>query len=272
MSLPSAVAVTSIRYTSTSAIALIAYDHLLTVDEEIAYIWKPDSTPWPGRAAYLVYRYFTEGVLLYSAYEFGGFAKTMTIQVCLAVLWIFVLSATLFVGILQFIVTINVYRLWDSKPRMANILLCVFALCFSATISLAVASTALITRSSIILHVNETVGDACLVGPLPRTVPAIFGTLLALDLFIIGLSLYRALEMPRRSQSELITNIQRDGALYHIGVSGTFIYSNCRLSEAFASVQWLVIFVASIHLDPYTFFSILTSVSSFPPAHCRVSN
>ncbi|KAF8868039.1 hypothetical protein CPB85DRAFT_1403332, partial [Mucidula mucida] len=234
-------AIISVRYAPTAAIALLFFDHLLTLDQEVDAIWSRRCSRYTTRGLYVLHRYFTEGVLLYTVYMFGGYTKRISDAVCRRVLWLFVLSATLFVGVLQFVTTIRLYRSWDSQIRIRYILIGAFSVCYVAAAILSIISVTLLIRAEHIIHPTPILGDQCATGNLPKTVPWVLGILLAFDVFVIALSLYRALEMPRRSQTELLYSLHLDGARIHLAVSAL----------------WLLLLLSSVFAQPYIFFALL---------------
>lgn len=127
---------------------------------------------------------------------------------CRRVLWLFVLSATLFVGVLQcttkvlldvkanaspVVTTIRLYRSWDSQIRIRYILIGAFSVCYVAAAILSIISVTLLIRaerSSLslhfidilmiatdIIHPTPVLGDQCATGNLPKTVPWVLGIL-----------------------------------------------------------------------------------------------
>ncbi|KAF9020100.1 hypothetical protein BDZ89DRAFT_1164349 [Hymenopellis radicata] len=218
-------AILSIRYAPTAAIALLFFDHLLTLDQEVDAIWSRRCSRYTTRGMYILHRYFTEGVLLYTVYMFGGYTKRITdlewvsllVGTACGNLWVRVTVADVSSG---FVTTIRLYKSWDNQIRIRYILIGAFSISYVAAVVLSIISVTFLVRAEHIIHPGPILGDQCSTGNIPRTVPWLLGILLAFDVFVIALSLYRALEMPRRSHAELLHSLHLDGARLHLAVSG----------------------------------------------------
>lgn len=232
----------AVRYSPTAAACLMIWDHLLTLDQEIDAIWISRNKGYLPKLIYVLNRYFAEGVLLYSAYVWGGYSHSLTDADCTGVLWLFTVSSTVMVGLLQFIIAMRVYKSWDNQKRAGCVLLVAFSACISAAIVLAVITVIIFLMSKQLIPVRH-LGNVCSVGGIPRTIPALLATLLAFDIFIVLMVLYRALEKPRRTHIEAISSFHRDGARLYLGV--------CLL--------WLLLLIVSIisENEPHIFFAIL---------------
>ncbi|SJL02664.1 uncharacterized protein ARMOST_05998 [Armillaria ostoyae] len=226
----------AVRYSPTAAACLMIWDHLLTLDQEIDAIWISRNKEYLPKLIYVLNRYFAEGVLLYTAY--------------------------VMVGLLQFIIAMRVYKSWDNQKRAGCVLLVAFSVCISAAIVLAVITVIIFlmskresatfvphflwynnARSAKGLIPVQHLGNVCSVAGIPRTIPALLATLLAFDILIVLMVLYRALEKPRRTHIEAINSFHRDGARLYLGV--------CLL--------WLLLLIVSIisENEPHIFFALL---------------
>ncbi|SJL18514.1 uncharacterized protein ARMOST_22107 [Armillaria ostoyae] len=58
-----------------AGIALLLWDHFLTFDEEVTVMWASFKGPILPKAIYVMNRYFTEAVLLYTVYVFTGLRR-----------------------------------------------------------------------------------------------------------------------------------------------------------------------------------------------------
>lgn len=232
----------AVRYSPTAAACLMIWDHLLTLDQEIDAIWISRNKEYLPKLIYVLNRYFAEGVLLYTAYVWGGYSHGLTDADCTGVLWLFTVSSTVMVGLLQFIIAMRVYKLWDNQKRAGCVLLVAFSVCISAAIVLAVITVIIFLMSKRLIPVQH-LGNVCSVAGIPRTIPALLATLLAFDILIVLMVLYRALEKPRRTHIEAINSFHRDGARLYLGV--------CLL--------WLLLLIVSIisENEPHIFFAIL---------------
>ncbi|KAK0190317.1 hypothetical protein F5146DRAFT_1223230 [Armillaria mellea] len=285
---PSAFSITSFhlpnpRLYLAAAACLMIWDHLLTLDQEIDAIWISRDKGYLPKLIYVLNRYFAEGVLLYTAYVWGGYSHSLTDAVSSGVLLsspITQFSVGLYPGAVAFhriinsdgrvasihhppvIIAMRVYKSWDDQKRAGCVLLVAFSACISTAIVLAVITVIRFLMSKResgafvphFLSYNNTrsvkglipvahLGNLCFVAGIPRTIPALLATLLAFDILIVLMILYRALEIPRRTHIEAISSFHRDGARLYLGV--------CLL--------WLLLLIVSItsRNEPHIFFSIL---------------
>ncbi|SJL02631.1 uncharacterized protein ARMOST_05963 [Armillaria ostoyae] len=72
MSIPLVGQLLFAKYTPPAAAVLVLWDHSLTFDEEVATMWRPLNGQILTRVVYIMNRYFTEAVMLYTAYVMGG--------------------------------------------------------------------------------------------------------------------------------------------------------------------------------------------------------
>ncbi|KAF7791869.1 hypothetical protein EIP86_002893 [Pleurotus ostreatoroseus] len=72
------------KYMAGSAVVTALYDHILTFDEEVAYIWQGEGTILT-KAVYLYLRYGAEIPLLYVAYGASGSVPGQRLYICLNV-------------------------------------------------------------------------------------------------------------------------------------------------------------------------------------------
>ncbi|KAG7447804.1 uncharacterized protein BT62DRAFT_891542, partial [Guyanagaster necrorhizus] len=218
-----------------AAVCLMIWDHLLTLDQEIDAIWTSRNKGYLPKLIYVLNRYFAEGVLLYTAYAvWGVFSHSLTDAVssgilsrqsdlitqsraCTRVLWLFTMSSTVMVGLLQFLIAMRVYKSWDSQKRAGYVLLVAFSVCISAAFVLAVITVIVFLKTT---SESAASGNVCfMLEGLPRSVPALLSTLLAFDVLIVLMVLYRALEKPRRTHIEAINSFHRDGARLYLVAS-----------------------------------------------------
>ncbi|KAK0230143.1 hypothetical protein IW262DRAFT_1453054 [Armillaria fumosa] len=234
------------RLYSAAAACLMIWDHLLTLDQEIDAIWISRDKGYLPKLIYILNRYFAEGVLLYTAYVWGGPITQFSVGLYPgAMAFHHIINSDGRVASIHHppvIIAMRVYKSWDNEKRAGCVLLVAFSACTSAAIILAVITVIILLMSRGLIPVPH-LGNVCFVKGLPRTIPALLATLLAFDIFIVLMVLYRALEKPRRTHIEAINSFHRDGARLYLGV--------CLL--------WLLLLIVSItsQNEPHIFFSIL---------------
>ncbi|KAK0499360.1 hypothetical protein EDD18DRAFT_1329604 [Armillaria luteobubalina] len=183
-------------------------------------------------------RYFTEAVLLYTAYVFSGLRQPTANKVSASVFWLLPMSATLVVGILQFLIMLRAYRLWDHKQAIRRVLLAVFVASMAGTLVLSVRMALALMRTEVVLPPRVIV---CAISKVPKDTPFLMGILLLFNLFVLSVSFYNALERPRRHESEVFHSLRRDGAKVYFIV--------CLL--------WILLLITSILAEMLVYFPIL---------------
>ncbi|KAJ3729511.1 hypothetical protein C8R42DRAFT_652186 [Lentinula raphanica] len=202
-----------LRYLSGVALAVIVYDHLLTLDEEFSTIWASKSRDYLQKLMFVANRYYTEAMVMYVVYVSSGSANldnevSPIARVCRQFIWVFALTSTLFTAITHFFITLRLYHSWDKRKRMAVILVAAFVAFISAAAALAIMSAFQV--QSVIYYVPFL--KVCRIPDIPGTFPYMMGTLLGFDLFIILLALFNAFERPHKTHADVLDALHRDGA------------------------------------------------------------
>ncbi|KAK0471457.1 hypothetical protein IW261DRAFT_894399 [Armillaria novae-zelandiae] len=233
------------KYMPPAGITLVLWDHCLTFDEEVTTIWSSFKGPILPKAIYVMNRYFTEAVLLYTVYVFARLRQPTANKAseCASFFWLFSMSTTLFAGILQFLVTLRAYRLWDYKQTMRRLLLAVFAACMAGSVVLSVRMVVALTKESVLLSPEVIL---CAVPYVPKETPFLMGLLLLFNIFVISVSFYNALEEPRRREREVLISLRRHSAKVYFIVS----------------FLWVVLLISSIYGEMLVHFPVLILVWS----------
>ncbi|PBK59359.1 hypothetical protein ARMSODRAFT_1090820 [Armillaria solidipes] len=226
------------RYTPPAGISLLLWDHFLTFDEEVTVMWASFKGPVLPKAIYVMNRYFTEAVLLYTVYVFTGLRRPTANEVCATVFWLISISATVFAGILQFLIMLRAYRLWDHRQIMRKVLLAIFVACMTGSLVLCVRMVLTFLKTQVELPSTVIV---CAVLEVPKTTPFLLGILLLFNLFVISVSFYNALEEPRRRESEVFNSLRHDGAKIYFIVS----------------LSWVLLLITSVFAEMVVYFPIL---------------
>ncbi|KAK0491607.1 hypothetical protein IW261DRAFT_1413878 [Armillaria novae-zelandiae] len=185
------------KYTPLAAAILVLWDHCLTFDEEVADMWRCFEGHMVTKIVYILNRYFTEAVMLYTAYVMGGATgNELAFHNVGRTLW--VLEYPWLIENIAFIMT-NTYRLWDHKPTIRKMLPVILVISIAGAFVLSVMSVLTLLRTQIPSKVI-----ACAVTGVPKTLPSTMGILLIFNLLVILVSVYNTLENPRRSESEVL--------------------------------------------------------------------
>ncbi|KAF9019717.1 hypothetical protein BDP27DRAFT_1354894, partial [Rhodocollybia butyracea] len=198
---------TRAKYFSGVALVSIFYDHLLTLHSEISTIWANPNRDYFPKLTYVMNRYYTEAIVIYVAYVLSGTASLNDSE-CRRFIWVFALTATVFIGTTQFFILFRVYHSWDKRKHLVIILLAGFTAFITASTTLAI-----ITVADAQDHVQYNPAlRTCIIFELPSILPYMLGSLLGFHLFLILLALYNAFERPHRTHADIIDSLHSDGA------------------------------------------------------------
>ncbi|SJL18492.1 uncharacterized protein ARMOST_22082 [Armillaria ostoyae] len=221
----------------TPRIALLLWDHCLTFDEEVTTMWGSFKGPILPKVIYVMNRYFTEVVLLYTAYVFAGLRGPTANknQDCEIVFWLIPMSATLIAGILQCSSPVSISGIsmadsncsFDHAARLSTL---------GSQANYTMVLTLLETQ--VVLPPRVAI---CAVLEVPKTMPFLMGILLLFNLFVISVSFYNALEEPRRRESEVLDSLRRDGAKIYFIVS----------------LLWVLLLITSLFAKMWVYFPIM---------------
>ncbi|PBK63438.1 hypothetical protein ARMSODRAFT_1023915 [Armillaria solidipes] len=136
------------------------------------------------------------------------------------------------------------YRLWDHKPTVRRILPVVFVACTIGILVLAVLTVLTLLRTRIELVPPKVM--VCVVSGVPKTIPSALGILLLFNLLVILVSIYSALENPRRYEGEIFDSLRRDGARMYL----------------FVSLLWVLLLITSLVAEISVFFPVFMLTSA----------
>ncbi|KAF9002513.1 hypothetical protein BDQ17DRAFT_1356988 [Cyathus striatus] len=196
------------RYISAAGVTALLWDHLITIDDELSFIWQNERVGFFGYASKTVFafsRYGCELAMIYGAYAFSGISPKFDLAICRSYLWVLVGAATSFASITHFIILLQVYVSWDRRRSVAYVLM----------ISFAVVIPLFTVLLFIVAHQAEAQvnisGGVCIIKRLPHLVPVAFGCLLLIDFLFLVLIVYNAVETPHRNNIDVIHRLQKDG-------------------------------------------------------------
>ncbi|KAK0447682.1 hypothetical protein EV421DRAFT_154973 [Armillaria borealis] len=220
------------KYTPPAAAVLVLWDHCLTFDEEVADMWKCFEGHIVTKIVYIMNRYFTEVVMLYTAYGSCQCFRTPALLPirpkfshgrshgqrghCAKMFWLFIMSAIVLASISQSFIMISTYRLWDHKPNVRKMLPVVFVISVAGAFVLSVMSVLILLRTQIEVPHKVIV---CAVTGVPKTLPSTMGILLVFNLLVILVSVYNALENPRGSESDVFSSLRSHSTRVYLIVS-----------------------------------------------------
>ncbi|KAF8890388.1 hypothetical protein BD779DRAFT_1517272 [Infundibulicybe gibba] len=226
------------RRLSAVGLTCLFWDHILTLDVEYSLWWANTGVGRMSKFTFFANRYLTEMVMVYTAYILSGLADipdTIPTPSCDAFVWMFGIGAIVFNGISHFVILFRIYSLWDRRKVIAWVLLGSFTANLLAIIALAVLTVQQIQQT---LELDPQLNLCVLTKPL--AVKLLLGLITVFDLFLTALTVYNAMEQPRRSHVEVIRSLQSTGMRFFID----------ELFLPFLSIVWALCSVinARLHL------------------------
>ncbi|KAF7315669.1 hypothetical protein MIND_00082500 [Mycena indigotica] len=207
-------AVFATRYISAVGVAVLLYDHLLTLGDEIVLFWQSSAAGLGYRSIFFFNRYLPEGVSIYTAYMISGGALNIDNNVrtsrswCRHFLYVFAIVTTLFTTLSNFVLAMRIYVIWDDRPKVKRILLSVFLVVMATGLAFAVTSAKEVQTGA---GVYNPLLRMCTLTVKPWSLPVVLGIWVAFDLFAVLMAAYNALERPHKTHSDVIRTLHRDG-------------------------------------------------------------
>ncbi|EIM84970.1 uncharacterized protein STEHIDRAFT_122889 [Stereum hirsutum FP-91666 SS1] len=196
------------RYVSAAGLVILLYDHLLTLDEEIQYVWK---APWTlPKGMFLANRYGVPLLTIINTWQLSGLANpSPTDTVCKV--WII---TALYAGVLSmanggFIVLLRLWVLWNRRTSLVGWTLLVFVVTQLATFSVTTwVATGLVSR----LEYSPLVNSCVLTKRLPLQGLWIPGVLF--EIMVFSTTVYNAFDRPRDENRPMANQLYRDGFVF----------------------------------------------------------
>ncbi|KAJ7489649.1 hypothetical protein B0H11DRAFT_2229673 [Mycena galericulata] len=266
------------RYISAVALAILLYDHSLTLKSEITGIWMNKAAGIGNRAGFMVNRYLTTAMVAYVSYskwiklwiddeaKREAYGKHRLIQTsCQVFIWLFAIASTVFVAISHFIIMSRLYTLWDRRILIKYILVGSFGVAISISMVFSIIAAHQVQP---FLEYNPFL-HMCTFAKKPWALPFMLGALTVFDFFIIIMTIFNALDRPHQKQADVVTALQVDGAI--MVSSATIIssmYDVLMLTSSFGAVLRFISLMMAIFGDPSNCFVTL----SFVWAMCSMVN
>jgi hypothetical protein len=196
------------RFASAAGIACLLYDHLLTFESERQAIWANPNANIFSKIGFVANRYGSEAVGIYVASVLSA-TRELDVSRCITFIWIYSICASVFVTVSHFAVIYRIYYLWDRRRIIGYILTISFFLVISTVCLLAVLSVLQIQPHAIYVAPLRS----CDAGIKPKTFPAMLGIISLYDLFLIVLTIFNSLHVPRRHDIEIARSLRNDSAV-----------------------------------------------------------
>ncbi|KAJ3563664.1 hypothetical protein NP233_g8794 [Leucocoprinus birnbaumii] len=243
------------RYLSAFAVAVSLWDHCITLDEEYWAVWvnRDEKTLWT--LAYLVFRYGSDTVLMFTAYALSG-----TTNVSMGGLEIHLHSrADLYClqvsGLL--LVAYRIHTLWEHRRFIRVIVYTTFSI-FIITSAILLGLGGAENARNVIAGTSPV--RSCIFSKKARLTAWGIGTMAIFDLFLVLMSIVNALDMPRTRNTEVLGRLNREGA------KSFLLYYLLHYVLLFGVVSPSVTCFSPVTRPGWAFSSIITS-----RLFCRVS-
>ncbi|KAJ6567331.1 hypothetical protein DFH09DRAFT_1034497 [Mycena vulgaris] len=192
----------------------LLYDHVLTIGDEVKLIWRNSAAGPMNRIGFTINRYITEAMAIYVAYSkcfchtVNGVSSLSSAECCRDFIWVHSIAATVFIALSHFILMSRVYTLWDRRPLIKWILMGAFGVAISIAMVFAILAAHQV-QSDLVYNPNI---HMCEFSKKPPALTVMLGAMTALDLFLIVMTIFNALDRPYQKQAEVMTALQHDGA------------------------------------------------------------
>ncbi|EIM84213.1 uncharacterized protein STEHIDRAFT_112652 [Stereum hirsutum FP-91666 SS1] len=221
------------KYLSAIGLAVLLYDHLLTLPQEWM-IMSSRSSITPTKVLFLFLRYGVLACQLMGAYVISGAVDTMSELLR----WFLSTSliGTISLGMADLIMINRVYVLWDRRTKVRSALLCGFIIFYGITVAFGVANIYMLSGSELIyptadhdaLLSEPNVFHTCFIRRKPNIWSGIWAPQLtdgfcsymkvAFDCYIVILTVLNAVDRPRQADARIIHDLRRDGGLTFLGI------------------------------------------------------
>ncbi|PAV17999.1 hypothetical protein PNOK_0648500 [Pyrrhoderma noxium] len=246
----------ALRYLTVSGVVVLIYDALLTLNEELNFIWVPilQKIKLDGMTKLRVHR----PVLLYLLARYFMLIISMIYLNDLFPLrsltdnWgtaVFVFSIDVLVEVLSCGVVLHrLFELWNFGPIVSKIVLVTFFASKVLLFAFAGSSIFLIKRNVHFFTVNENI-RFCGVVDSSRLFLGVWITCVTFDVFAFSLLLLNALSRPRNESQRLLGILYKDGIIFFLTIFATVMRSLNLIISAVAPPSMItlgIVFSASM--------------------------
>jgi len=201
------------RYLSAVGLIALAYDHILTLPDEVVLVWRAKRSF--SRSAFLINRYLALAVQLAGAYYLNSYSTGITDAACQNFICAIALLGIGSMGIANILVLLRVVALWDNNKRVRILMITSFCVGFGATVAFMIAT---------VIEVRESIGfnqdlHTCVLTKRSGWLTATWATPMIVEVFVIVATGMNALDRPRDSHTPLTKALHRDGILFFLALT-----------------------------------------------------
>ncbi|THG95488.1 hypothetical protein EW145_g7948 [Phellinidium pouzarii] len=198
--------VNATRYMNGIGLVMLIYDHLLTFDDEVRFVWR--AKPSFARRAFLINRYLVLVILLVWASFMNNFSNnTITDRTCRGFFVFSTLVGVISIGIANILVLLRVVTLWDRDRRIALLLSFGFFVSFCATFSLMVIVTVKLMPG--IFYAPNA--QMCILTERIGELSAVWASPMVFEVLVLIFVCWNAFDRPRSVLTPLTRSLARDG-------------------------------------------------------------
>lgn len=194
------------RYASIAGYVLMLYDHILTFDEEVRFIW---AAPWTlPKALFLIIRYFVPAFVLIHLCQLTGLS-TFSDMFCKVWFNVSASMGIITIAIGNFLALMHIWNLWERDGRLMILTSCLFVATQIANIICLTFSLVHITES---VYFNSTFSTCMLTDR--HSAGIIWAPGVAFEAVIFSALFWNALSRPRYLEDDFTKILYRDGFAY----------------------------------------------------------
>jgi len=204
----SAPALVATRYFTLTGCVILLWDHLLTFEDEIKYIWKRPVEL--SKAVFLFNRYFVEGVMCLNVYVLLDLHGPLSQEICHTYILFVGCTSIVAMTIANSTVTFHIQSIWEKQKGVTYALFVGFCITYGVTI--VCAGLAINDFQSHIVWVP--VINSCIIPHKPMPLIGVWAGMVTFDIFVLVMLFANAVNRPYRKNSEIIESLRRDGIKY----------------------------------------------------------
>jgi len=224
-------------YLTGAGLVALLYDHLLTFDDEVRYIWQAPSTP--PKFFFLFVRYMVPMTLLTHTHYLSGLSRVqLSDTFCRTWLSIALVIGSLSIAISNFLILLRLWILWNRNRRYMVWTL----LCFVITQCAVIACTT-ITIVDLMGSLRYNSAFRLCVITHRGSIAVYWAPGMFFELVVFATTCYNVLSRPRTHLSPMIKSLYRDGFNYFIILFGLRVANLALTIAAPLSLIYLGVFV-----------------------------
>ncbi|EPQ54345.1 hypothetical protein GLOTRDRAFT_111644 [Gloeophyllum trabeum ATCC 11539] len=224
------------RYLSAAGLVVLLWDHLLTFEDEVEFVWKAE---WAvPKVLFLGLRYIVPVMLIINTYQMSGLVTHhLSDTVCKVWLSLAIYMGMISIAIGNFLVLLRLWILWDRKRALVYSTLLIFVLTQLAAIG---TMTAMVVRLLPVLYFDELI-DMCALGTkinvLWLWLPGII-----FEVMVFTTVCWNAIDRPTSAHTPVMKALYRDGFGYFAALTLLRVFNLTLAIIAPVSLMFLGVF------------------------------